>query len=179
MTNDWEKIDEKIVHDGYRKVLQKTFKMPDGQIVDYEVVKMDDCVCVMPLTKDKKVIIAKQFRVGPEKVLAELPGGGVSKGEDPEKAIARELLEETGYRGELIYLGKSYDSAYTPLVRSHFIALNCKKNAEPYNDPNEPIEVVLVTLDEFMKQLHRGELTDSETAYRALEYLNTNKDTDL
>lgn len=176
---DWEKIEEKIVYDGYRKVLQKTFKMPDGQVVDYEVVKIASSVCVFALTPDQKVILAKQYRVGPEKVLAELSGGGFNQGEDAESAISRELLEETGYSGEIIFLGKSIDSAYNTRIRHNFIALNCKKTAEPQNDAKEPIEVVLISMDEFMEQLHSGELTDSETAYRALEYLNTNKDTDL
>ena len=170
----WEKIDESIVYNGRRKVLKKTFKMPNGKQVDYEILKLGQMVCVLPLTSDKKVIIAKQFRTGPEKVLSELPGGGVKEGEDPKKAMERELLEETGYNGTMISLGKSYDSAYNTGVRHFFIALDCEKTAEPQNDENEPIEVELVSLDEFMDILHSGELTDSETAYRALEYLSKN-----
>jgi len=51
-------------------------------------------------TKNNEVILAKQFRPGPNEVLLELPGRGIYKEETPEQAIERELLEEAGYKGK-------------------------------------------------------------------------------
>ena len=37
-----------------------------------------------------------------------LPGGGIDEGEDPEEAVAREVLEETGYTtSHLVLLGRA------------------------------------------------------------------------
>lgn len=169
---NWQKVNEENKYDGYRKIVRRTFKLPDGRLDDYDIIKGENACCVLALTKDDQIIIAKQFRPGPEKVLRELPGGGSSDGDkSPEEAIKRELLEETGYTGKLELIGSSWHCGYNTLYRYHFVATDCQKIAEPTNDENEFIEVELMSIKEFKELLKSGELTDSETAYRGLEYL--------
>ena len=97
----WKKLDEHLVYDGYRKIRRKTFLLPNGKKVDYETVGEGAVVCTLALTANNEIILAKQFRTGPEKVLMELPGGGLEADETPEQGGARELLEETGYTGTI------------------------------------------------------------------------------
>lgn len=168
----WNKISEKVVYSKYRKILSRTFATPTGKESDFEVVKEGRVVCVLPLTADNHVILAKQFRPGPEKPLLELPGGGVNEGEDPARAAVRELMEETGYEGEIELVGTSFHSAYSSMVRYNFVAKNCKKVAEPNNDSEDEItEPVLMALEDFKEHLRSGELTDMGTGYRCLDYL--------
>lgn len=174
MNNNWQKLSEEMVYNGRRKINKVTYQLPCGKPDDYEILMLGSSVCVFALTSENKIVIAKQFRPGPDVVLLELPGGKVDEGEDVKTAVVRELLEETGYRGNFIFLGKSFSAAYENRIKYHFLATDCKKVSEPLNDENEPIEPVLLSMDDFMVQLHNGELTDSETAYRALEYLNKN-----
>ncbi|MCS7091744.1 MAG: NUDIX hydrolase [Patescibacteria group bacterium] len=47
---------------------------------------------ILAITKDRKVILVKQYRPGPKEVLLELPGGYVDPNEEPEKTMERELL---------------------------------------------------------------------------------------
>lgn len=161
---------EKMVYDGWRKVVKKEFIYKD-RIFDFEIKKEELSACILPITKNGNVILAKQFRPGPQKILNELPGGGVEKGENPTDAAERELLEETGFKGKLIQLGSSWDCGYSTRYRHHFISLDCEKVREPENNPNEPIEVIELPIKDFIDLVHSGELTDSETAYRGLEYL--------
>jgi 8-oxo-dGTP pyrophosphatase MutT (NUDIX family) len=58
-----------------------------------------DWVNVVPVTPEGEVVMVRQFRHGSRRVTLEVPGGIVDPGETPAEAAARELLEETGYRG--------------------------------------------------------------------------------
>lgn len=163
---NWPKVgeDEKY-HLRHRRMVNRKFVAPDGRTLDFDIMESGDAVCVLALTREQKIILAKQFRPGPEKVLMELPGGKVDEGEEPEKAIKRELLEETGFAGNFQCIGRTVRDAYFTGHRWHFIATGCMKIGEPKNDDNEFIEVELLSIPEFIEHLKVGELTDALTGY--------------
>jgi len=167
----WRKISEAPIKGNYRKLARRVFLLSDGKKIDYDVLLEDDTVCVLALTVDQKVILARQFRTGPEKILDELPGGKIEKSQTPDKAIEKETLEETGYIGKFEFIGKTIADAYSTRTRYHFIAKDCKQISEPKNSENEFTEVVLMPLDDFKKHLKSVELTDALTAYMGLNYL--------
>ncbi len=167
----WQKISEQSYSAGFRKMLRRKFKMPDGKIAEYDLNHNADVVCILALTSDNKVILAKQFRPAQEMVLLEIPGGGVEEGETPHQAAARELVEETGYSGELQFVGKSLQSAYDTLVRHNFVATNCSKVQDPNLDDLEYIETVEMPLQDFKEHLKSDQLTDVATGYLGLEFL--------
>ncbi|MBF0299713.1 MAG: NUDIX hydrolase [Oligoflexia bacterium] len=167
----WEKIKEEPFRVGFRKLLKRTFKLPDGKVVDFDVKHEGPAVCILVFTTNNKIILAKQFRPGPEKVLFEMPGGVIEKGEEPKQAAKRELLEETGYSGDLKFVGTSLDCAYSTMIRYVFVATNCQKTQEQKLDDTEFVDVIEVTLEDFRKHLRTGELTDVECGYLGLDYL--------
>lgn len=167
----WKKLSETQVFDGYRKISRVTFKRGDGKKEEYDVLMDGEVVCALVLTPEQKVILARQYRPGPEKVLLELPGGGVDVGEKPEDAIARELLEETGYAGEVKFVGTNWHDGYSKRLRYNFVVTNAKRVSEQDPDDAWRIEVMEMPLDDFKKHLRSGELTDSTTGYMGLEYL--------
>lgn len=174
MIENWEKISEENYKAGFRKMIKRKYKLPDGRTDEYDIKDEGNSACVLALTPDNKIILAKQFRPGPEKVLMELPGGAVNKDEIPEETIKREFLEETGFTGEFHLVNTCWNCAYSDRVTYNFVATNCKKVQEPTLDENEFIDVVELPLEEFKKLLQSGELTDSKTAFYGLEYLKLN-----
>lgn len=171
MNKNWQKLSEEVAYNGYRKIIKTKFQLPNGMEADFDIISDNPVVCVFAITPSREVVLAKQFRAGPNKVLLELPGGGLMKNEAPLEAIQREFLEETGYKGDFKELGTSYHDGYSTRVRYHFAATGCEKVQDPQKSDEEFTEAVILPLDLFIHQLHQGELTDSETAYRALEYL--------
>lgn len=168
---EWKKVDEQLMKDGFRKVCLKTFILPNGKQESFEVKKEGETVCILALTSDDHVILAKQFRVGPEQELMELPGGGVEKGEDPMNAAMRELIEETGFKGELQFVQTILDCGYSTRRRHVFVATNCIRVEKLHLDETEFIDIVEMSLAEFRTHLRSGQLTDIETGYLALDFL--------
>lgn len=153
-------------------MLKKTFILPNGQTAEYDIKDNGQTVCVLAFTSDNKIILEKVFRPGPEKILMEMPGGFVDEGEDPNKAISRELLEETGYSGDFEFVGTVIDDAYSNCIRNIFIGKNCKKVQDPKPEfDEENMEIFEMSLDDFKKHLRSGQLTDTEAGFMALDFL--------
>lgn len=167
----WKKVEEVSLRAGYRRLLSRKFQLPDGRIEEFTIKDEGRVACILALTPDQRVILAKQYRPGPEKILLELPGGGIEVGESSEDAACRELLEETGYRGEMRFICEPLDDAYSTIRRFVFVATNCVKVQEPQLDENEFIEVVTLSLAEFRDHLRGGQLTDIEVGYLGLDAL--------
>ncbi|MDA2923029.1 NUDIX hydrolase, partial [Patescibacteria group bacterium AH-259-L07] len=125
----WKKVEEKRVFDNFAKIDIATFKLPNGELKDFDIKTTDhDVISVFGLTSDKKVILTKQFRPGPEKIFYEFCAGLIEKGEEPVAAAKREFLEETGCTGEFQDTGViEYVSAYNKAATYCFVALNCHK----------------------------------------------------
>ncbi len=171
MTTPWQRTNETIQYAGYRKIVRRTYRMPDGRSEDFEIFETLRVVTILAITPEQKVLLAKQFRPGPERVLLELPGGAVEPDETPEIAARRELLEETGCEGELHFVADSWSAAYSTMHHYNYVALNCRSVADPRLDANEFIELVELSLDEFRSLLRSGQLTDVATGYLGLDFL--------
>lgn len=175
MTNiakDWEELSRETVFSKYGKKVDKViFKLPDGQELDYYIKKEGPAVCGLAITTDNKIILAKQYRPGPKKIVMELPGGYADLNEKIELSMARELLEETGYQGKVQLITTCLDDAYSTMERYCFIITDCQKVDQPKWDDDEFIDIELVTVEEFKKILRSGQMTDVEVGFLALDYL--------
>lgn len=170
---EWEEVTREVVYKKYSQTIERRdFRLPNGNIVDFYVRLEKKGTCALAVTRDGKIVTIPQFRPGPGIVLRELPGGQVDEGESASDAAVRELLEETGYAGEIEEWSATWQSdAYTQTDRTIVIVKNCKKVAEPLLEDTEFGEVELVDMSDFVTQVRAGQLTDTAGALLALDHL--------
>lgn len=168
----WQQIAQRPGPNGWIEVVTKSYKMPDGSQVDWDIMKASDAVSVVAVTHSGLVLLVRQFRPGPGRILDELPGGEVNDGESPLEAGIRELAEETGYRGNMTVVGHTWQGANITRRKWAAVATDCMKVGEAVPDPSEEFcETLVVSLEEFKSALRSGQLTDGWAAYKGLEYL--------
>jgi ADP-ribose pyrophosphatase len=139
------------------------------EIDEYYTLGAPDIVVVLALTPSQEAVLVRQYRHGVGRAILELPAGMLEDGEDPREAVARELLEETGYRAETIEtLPIAHPSTTRQSNRSHcYLALGCRPVAAPAGDPAEDIEVCLLPLAELRTAVRRGDFP-SQTSLSCL-----------
>lgn len=170
---NWKELSRELAFQKYSRKIEKVdFEMPDGKVSDFYIKKEGTAVAVVAITKDGKVVLAKQYRPGPMEVLLELPGGGVNlEKETAEEAGLRELLEETGYSGKAELVTTVYDCAYSTMNRYCVVVRDAEKIGEQKLDETEFVETVLLDIPAFRELLRSGKMTDVEVGYLCLDHL--------
>ena len=173
MSNYFTQDDEKLKwNSGEKKLLLKTavfdvtsstntYKNDERTVQgDYIVLDAPDWVIVIPEIEDKEggkkeFFMVKQWRHGSKCLSVEFPGGVIDKGEEPEAAACRELLEETGCRaGKLTKLGMVNPN---PALFSNHVHFFLAQNLECTNtqdlDNDEFVNVIRVPVEQIKKDM--------------------------
>lgn len=167
---------------GFITVMQADYKLNNGETINRDYIlkngKEGNSVNVLPITKEKEVLLVVQPRVSTKRTVSvEFPAGLCEKGEDPETSIRRELLEETGYTSNnFIKILTCYqDEGCSKSVENCFLALDCEKIQDQNLDSDEFIDVFKCTIDEAYELVDLSYIQGAfsiVTLERARKYLN-------
>ncbi|MHC4956476.1 MAG: NUDIX hydrolase [Planctomycetota bacterium] len=140
----------------------------------FHVIQAPDWVNVVAVTPDQRVVLVRQFRHGVRENCLEIPGGVIDPGDaDAAAAGARELLEETGYRGGTTKsLGSVSSNPAILSNRTHsFCISDAQLVAPPQPDAHEAIEVECVPVTALLGLIESGEIHHSLSVVALLRFL--------
>lgn len=136
-----------------------------GREVVAEVIRHPGAVAAV-LSRGSSLVFVRQYRPALGAYTLEIPAGTLNKGERPEEALERELIEETGYRPlKYTSMGLIYPS---PGVSDERIWLYFVGEAEYVGvgrrDPGEAdMEVVELEVGAALSAIASGEIRDGKT----------------
>lgn len=145
---------------------------PSGLRTTREVITHPGSVVVLPVLKDGRVVMIRQYRHATRQYLWELVAGRIDEGETVKEAAARELLEETGY------LAKKYsvflDIFPTPGFleeRMYILLAEGLTEGEAQPEFDEQIETRKYSIKELKQMMKKGKLRDGKSIAGILYYL--------
>lgn len=151
------------VFNGHYKVSQLLVQDGDEQLKRERFEPGHAVAALVFDTKKQQYLLARQFRIGPEKEILELCAGMIDGDEAPETAIRREIHEELGYDvDQLEHIVTMWPS---PGTSSESIAVFYAEVSHQSGqggglaEENEKIEMVAFSLEELVAE----QLQDAKT----------------
>ncbi len=161
----FEVLKRKTVFEGHIFDVQNaTTRLPDGREFEYNLVVHAAAVTLVPVDSQGNIWFVRQWRVGAEQDLLELPAGVLDEGEDPQTAAKRELREEIGMRaGRVRKLGDFYMVPGYSSEHMHVYLAQDLSEAPLEQDEDEFIEVEKIAQEKVYEMVRRGEFKDGKT----------------
>lgn len=162
-----KKISEEIIFEGnLLKVIKRKVILNRDRESFREIVYHPGAVGIIAITKDNKIVLVKQYRSPFEDFLIEIPAGKLKKGEDPLDCAKREILEETGYIGEMEKIGSFATSpGFSNEIIHIFLCKEAKFETDKFKHEGEIEKTILIDIDEAYKLLKNGDIKDMKTAF--------------
>lgn len=164
-------VTKRCVHQGVIfRVDQDLFEL-EGKPRQWDLVVHPGGAAVLPIDKERNLILIEQWRRAIGKISIEIPAGCIDPHESPLVTAARELREETGFEAKiLIPLGGAFVS---PGMSNEFVHLFLAKDLHPNpltSDDTPFIDLRRLSLNEALQMIDAGVLVDAKTIIAILKY---------
>lgn len=169
----WQRLSSRyLVKEQWATLRVDTCDLQNGVVKDdYFVLEYPNWVNAIALTTDNKIIMVRQYRHAGDIISLEIPGGVIDGTEQPEDAIRRELLEETGYSFQTLELIATLypNPATANNVTYTYLLKGGVKTDEQHLDEHEILNVEKYSIEE-VKQLLLENKIDQSLHASALFY---------
>lgn len=161
----YQPLDEETIYRGKMFDLVRVhFRLENGKEPIYDLVKHRGAVTILPVDDEGKIRFVRQFRIGAEKDLLELPAGLLEEGETLESSAMREIQEETGMAARTLEkLGEFYMvPGYSTEKLTAYLATGLYDSPLPV-DEFELFEKVSLPIQQVFAMVRSGEIQDGKT----------------
>ena len=161
---DAERLESRPVHRGRIDLDVDRVRLPNGNVVELEMIHHPGATAIVPLLEDGTVLMIRQYRYATGGWLLEVPAGKLNRGETPEECAFRETEEETGHRpSELRPLGWIWTTpGFTDEKIWLYIATGLTETRQGLQE-DEVLSVERMPLAEAIEKAARGEIHDSKS----------------
>ena len=138
--------------------------IPNGREYEYHYVHTGGSVMVAPLMENGTLILVKQYRYLNKRFSIEFPAGGMKPGQNPDLIAHKELIEETGYDGEIKKAG--FFNPYNGVTDEYcyvYTASNLQPSEKETKDEQEEFELLFLLPDEIERMIVTNEIHDGMT----------------
>lgn len=146
------------------EVARLGIQTPDGIERQYDLVDHRDSISILPVDEMGQIWFVRQWRLGVQGDLLELPAGVLEPGEEPQAAAEREIREEIGMAARSFHvLGGFY---LAPGYCNEYMTVFLARDLYPdplQMDQDEYITTRKIPVLEAFAMVERGELVDSKT----------------
>lgn len=155
-------------------IREERLQLQSGGIIErFYVFEYPRWVNVVALTKERQLVLIRQYRHAIGEVYFEIPAGVCDEGEDLLEAARRELLEETGYGGGewSLFMTLCANPAIQANRTYTFLAKGVEKQTLQRLESTEEITVHLKSPDEVRDLIFQGEFVQALHAAPLLKFL--------
>jgi ADP-ribose pyrophosphatase len=142
----------------------ESVRLPNDHVTDLEIIRHAGAAAVVPVDKDGRVLMVRQYRHATGDYLLEIPAGKLDEGEEPAECACRELEEETGYTpAALTAIGWIWTTpGFTDEKIWLFIATGLTPTEQALED-DEVLSVEAIPLENAIEMAMRDEIQDAKT----------------
>ncbi len=156
----WEVLSsETVLQHPFLTVRMERVRLPDGGIIpDWPIAQTRDYVNAFVLNGEGCVMVQEGYKHGIGRSSWQMPGGYLEPGEEPQVAMQRELLEETGYTCDswqplgsfVVGTNRRFGTG------SFYLAQGARLACAPTNPDAEAFQLKWVLLEDLERALQDG-----------------------
>lgn len=158
----WQVLsDTSLISQRWLEVREQRVRLGNGHEIDrFHLIHGPHWAAVLCLTREREVVLVRQYRHGLGGPSLELPAGVLEANEVPLDGARRELREESGFEAESLepLIVTSPEPARNSTRAHFFFARGAVRVSELALDSSEDLEVLLVPVAELLELIDTGQI---------------------